>query len=162
MELRVVWVNEQDAVCVEEDDAAVIEKCMSAALTAEEFPFDAEVELIFTDNEGIRALNREQRGVDRATDVLSFPLLEQEDGGVVVYDEDFAEGRVLLGEIVLSLERAKCQAEEYGHSFRREIGFLAVHSILHLLGYDHELGEKQEKEMFARQDEILDIVGLVR
>ncbi|MBQ4515299.1 MAG: rRNA maturation RNase YbeY, partial [Clostridia bacterium] len=92
----------------------------------------------------------------------SFPMLEQEDGGIVIYDEDFINGRVLLGDIVISLERAEEQAKEYGHSFSREIGFLAVHSVLHLLGYDHELGEAEEKEMFSKQEEILKNIGLTR
>lgn len=162
MEIRIDWENAQEKLPVGEEELELIQMCLQEALAQEEFAYNAEVNLLFTDNEGIREINREQRKIDRATDVLSFPMLEQEDGGVVIYDEDFVDGYVLLGDIVISLERAKEQATEYGHSFAREIGFLAVHSILHLLGYDHELGEEQEREMFARQEEILQSVGLVR
>ena len=89
-------------------------------------------------------------------------MLEQDDEGVIIYDEDFIEGKVFLGDIVISLEKAVAQAEEYGHSVEREIGFLAVHSLLHLLGYDHELGQAEEQEMFEKQEMILNSLGLVR
>ncbi len=162
MELHLLWENEQDKVTVGERDVAIIEKCLKEALKEERFPYPAEVNLLFTDNTGIREMNQQYRETDRETDVLSFPLLEQEDGGVVVYDEDINDGFVSLGDIVISLEKAEQQAREYGHSFEREIGFLAVHSMLHLLGYDHERGETEEKEMFEKQNIILNTVGLVR
>jgi probable rRNA maturation factor len=95
--------------------------------------------------------------VDRPTDVLSFPLWEPDEEWVI--DEE--EERVALGDIVISLPKAKEQAEAYGHSLNREVGFLAVHGFLHLLGYDHETKE-EEKEMFAKQEEILSLVGLHR
>ena len=97
-------------------------------------------------------MNRESRGVDRPTDVLSFP----------VFDEDFGVGLSVLGDIVISYETAVRQANEYGHAVEREIAFLTVHSMLHLLGYDHETSPEDEKEMFARQEEILALMGQKR
>ncbi len=162
MNLNLVWEDCQNKIKITDSEIKIITQAIKAALEYEEFEYDAEINLIFTDNDGIREINREQRQIDRATDVLSFPMLEQEDGGIVIYDEDFIDGRVLLGDIIISLERAEEQAKEYGHSFSREIGFLAVHSVLHLLGYDHELGENEEKEMFSKQEEILKNIGLTR
>ena len=106
----------------------------------------------FTDNEGIRELNRIHRGIDRATDVLSFPMFSFED------EEEELEGA--LGDIVISLERAAEQAQTFGHSFEREVVFLCVHSMLHLLGYDHELGEAEDMDMRRRQSEIVERLGL--
>lgn len=162
MKLNLLWENAQDKFDVTEDTILLIEKCLVKALEFEEFEYDTEINLLFIDNDGIKEINREYRNIDRATDVLSFPMLEEEDGSLVIYDEDFVDGRVLLGDIVISLERAAEQAEEYGHSLEREIGFLAVHSVLHLLGYDHERGEEEEKEMFAKQETILSLIGLTR
>lgn len=139
-----------------------IRRSVEQTLIMEEFPFDAEISFSITDNEGIRALNNEQRGIDRETDVLSFPMLEVEDGVLIVDDADILDDCVFLGDIVISLPKAKEQAEAYGHSFAREMGFLTVHSMLHLLGYDHELGEAEEKEMFTKQEEVLSALSLVR
>jgi len=110
-----------------------------------------EVSMTFTDNEGIRELNRLHRGIDKPTDVLSFPMFSFEDG---------EEPEGALGDIVISLERAREQAETFGHSFEREVAFLCVHSMLHLLGYDHELGEKEDRDMRRRQREIVERLGL--
>ena len=162
MKLNLVWENCQDKFDVTEDTILLIEKCLAKALEFEEFEYDTEINLLFTNNDGIKEINCEHRNIDRATDVLSFPMLEEEDGTLVIYDEDFVDGCVLLGDIVISLERAAQQAEEYGHSIEREIGFLAVHSVLHLLGYDHERGEEEEKEMFSKQEKILSLIGLTR
>ena len=162
MNLNLVWEDCQNKIKVTDSEINIITQAIEAALEYEEFEYDTEINLMFTDNDGICEINREQRNIDRATDVLSFPMLEQEDGAIVIYDEDFIDERVLLGDIVISLERAEEQAKEYGHSFSREIGFLAVHSVLHLLGYDHELGEAEEKEMFSKQEEILKNIGLTR
>ena len=107
------------------------------------------VSVLITDNEEIHGLNLEYRGKDAPTDVLSFPLFD-EDGNLD--DEE-------LGDIVISLERAVAQAEEYNHSLKREVAFLTAHSMLHLLGYDHENGEQ---EMYVKQDEILNELGITR
>jgi probable rRNA maturation factor len=126
---------------------------------------DGVVSLTFTDDEGIRELNRQFRGVDKPTDVLSFPLRETgADEPAIVWDgdgPDALEGGEPLGDIVISLPRAMAQAEEYGHSPEREIGFLFVHGFLHLLGYDHDTAER-EREMFDRQERVLAKAGLTR
>lgn len=130
----------------------LIKKAINTVLIEEKFGRAAEVSVSVVTDESINELNREARGVDRPTDVLSFP----------VFDEDFGVGRAVLGDIVISYETALRQAEEYGHSIEREIAFLTVHSMLHLLGYDHETSDEDEKEMFARQEEILTLIGITR
>lgn len=147
--------NDQKKIKMTPDLRRLVKKAVLATLDFEDFGRRAEVSVTFTDNEKIHALNREYRNVDRPTDVLSFPLSDGED-----YDTD--GDAVLLGDIVISLERAQTQAEEYGHSFEREVAFLTVHSMLHLLGYDHETSPEDEREMFARQDEILISAGMTR
>lgn len=147
--------NDQKKIKMTPDLRRLVKRAVLAVLDFEDFGRRAEVSVTFTDNEGIHALNREYRNVDRPTDVLSFPLSDGED-----YDTD--GDAVLLGDIVISLERAQTQAEEYGHSFEREVAFLAVHSMLHLLGYDHETSPEDERDMFARQDEILISAGMTR
>lgn len=134
-----------------------LKKAVRAALTYEKFTRDVRVSITFTDNEGIRKLNKEYREKDAATDVLSFPMYTWEDD-----DQPEPDMAVELGDIVLSLERADAQAKEYGHSFERETAFLTVHSVLHLLGYDHERSEEEEKDMFRRQEEIMTKLGLKR
>ena len=119
---------------------------------------DCDISVTVTDNIHIHELNREYRGVDRPTDVLSFPMYS-------FTDDDMPEegpAPVVLGDIVISAERAKEQAVDYGHSFQREISFLTVHSVLHLLGYDHEVSEEAENEMFSLQDKIMDKLGILR
>jgi len=143
---------------------ALVRRAVNAALAYEEFEYPAEVSVTFVDNEAIRELNRDYRGKDAPTDVLSFPLCEEEDDFVLPpseEDED-AEELVALGDIVISVERARAQAEEYGHSFERELAFLAVHSTLHLLGYDHERSAEEDAEQRRRQEEILASIGQTR
>ena len=147
--------NDQKKIKMTPDLRRLVKRAVLAVLDFEDFGRRAEVSVTFTDNEGIHALNREYRNVDRPTDVLSFPLSDGED-----YDTD--GDAVLLGDIVISLERAQTQAEEYGPSFEREVAFLTVHSMLHLLGYDHETSPEDERDMFARQDEILISAGMTR
>lgn len=137
----------------------LVKRAVNAALKSEEFGYDAEISVTFTDNENIRQLNKEHRGVDSATDVLSFPLFEAED----FYTElSELEEAIPLGDIVLSMERAEEQAKEYGHSLEREVAFLCVHSVLHLLGYDHEVSEEDEMVMFEKQEKILSDMGILR
>ena len=144
--------NEQDIIEVTSELKKLIVNSVAESLKYEEFPDKCEVSVTLVDNEEIHVLNREYRDVDRPTDVLSFPI----------FDEDDMGGKTVLGDIVLSLERAREQAEEFGHSFEREVAFLTVHSMLHLLGYDHEEGKAQESEMFTRQEAILCKMGLAR
>lgn len=123
---------------------------------------DTELSVTFMDNEGIRVINRDYRGKDAATDVISFAMEEEGDGEmpIIFEDEDVVFPRN-LGDLMISIERAEEQAVEYGHSFERELGFLAVHGFLHLNGYDH-MNEEDEKEMFGLQKEILNAYGLER
>ena len=145
--------NKQNALPCTPELRALIRRAVNMTLKFEDFQRDCEVSVTLTDDIGIHALNLEHRGIDRPTDVLSFPM----------FDEDFDDGELcVLGDIVISLERAHTQAKEYGHSFEREVAFLTVHSTLHLLGYDHEEGKAAESEMFARQEMILELMGLTR
>ena len=139
----------------------LVQDCVDKTLEFEEFPFSAEVSFSITDNEGIRELNLAERNIDKVTDVLSFPMLTVEDGVLIVEDEDMMDDTVFLGDIVISLPKAEEQAGEYGHSLERELGFLTVHSMLHLFGFDHMTPE-DEAEMFEYQAEILDEMGLKR
>ena len=146
--------NEQEKMTPPEDIEHLIEICTAAALEEEGIDDTAEVSVTLVDNEGIRELNREHRDIDRETDVLSFPL--GDDDGYEV-DPD-----IMLGDIVISLEKAAQQAEEYGHSYRREVAFLITHSLFHLLGYDHVNSEEEEKIMFGKQEKVLDKLGITR
>ena len=155
--------NEQSAVEITPEIEAVLKKAIEASLEYENCDFDAEVSVTITDNEHIRGLNKQHRNIDRATDVLSFPMLYFDENGDITDSEyDMDGGNILLGDIVISAERAAEQAKEYGHSFKREMAFLTVHSMLHLLGYDHVDSEEDEKIMFAKQDGILNKLGLTR
>ncbi len=160
-EHRITVVNEIADATFDE----VVKKAVAAALDYEKVEQGCDICVIITDDENIRELNREHREIDRATDVLSFPMLELSPGEkieVSPLELDEETGTVMLGDIVISALRAKAQAEEYGHSEEREISFLTVHGILHLLGYDHELGEEEEKLHFSRQEEILESMGIRR
>ncbi|AIY05243.1 metal-dependent hydrolase [Planococcus sp. PAMC 21323] len=119
---------------------------------------DSEVSVTFVTNEMIRDINREYRGKDQPTDVISFAMEELGEGETAIIGSQ--EPR-MLGDIIISLDRTKEQAEDFGHSFERELGFLAVHGFLHLLGYDH-MTEEDEKKMFSRQEEILVSLGITR
>lgn len=155
--------NAQSEVEITAEIEELIKKSVDAVCEFEECDFDSEVSVTIVDNDEIQALNKEHRGKDSVTDVLSFPILDfDENGNITDCDFDFDDELVILGDIVICAERAREQAVEYGHSFEREIAFLTVHSMLHLLGYDHEGSEDTEQEMFKRQKEILDIMGITR
>ena len=128
---------------------------IQATLKYEGFDYDAAVSVTVCDNAYIQALNQKFRNIDRATDVLSFPMYE---AGEWEDEGDF--GPISLGDIVISLERTATQAEELGHSFLREAAFLAIHSTLHLLGYDHERSEEDDEEQCRRQREIVEALNL--
>jgi probable rRNA maturation factor len=148
--------NSQDRFSIGYSLKMLIRRAVLASLEYEGFGADTELSVTFTDNEGIRAINLDFRGIDAPTDVLSFPLTEYEGVDFPVADEPASS----LGDIVLSLERADEQAREFGHSFEREVAFLTVHSMLHLLGYDHVDSEEDDAEMRRRQREILENMGL--
>lgn len=144
------------------------EQVTSFCLEHEGFPYEAEVNLTLTDNEGIRVLNRECRGIDRPTDVLSFPLLNYERPGDFSFLREESEadfnpdtGEALIGDIVISVEKVREQAAGYGHSERREFAFLIVHSMLHLFGYDH-MTEAEAAVMEDKQRELLMLMNITR
>ena len=145
-----------EALLPELEDA--IRRAAEVSLQYEGFEENCEISVSIVDNEEIRQINKQFRRIDRATDVLSFPMLTFADGEVAERNED---GEIILGDIILSLERAAEQAQEYGHSLKREIAFLTAHSMLHLLGYDH-MEPEEEAEMFGRQREILLKAGFPR
>ena len=159
------WMDERDegAEPAAETWIPLLERLLAETAEAEGIGHGV-VSLTFTDDEGIRELNRRFRGVDRPTDVLSFPMREageEDEFGAAAAAVEGPEEEEPLGDIVISLPRALAQAEEYGHSAEREVGFLFVHGLLHLLGYDHDT-EEREREMFARQEAVLAKAGLVR
>ena len=160
---RIIIENEQDEIKISNEIEEIIKTVIDASLDYENCDFDAEVSVRIVNNEAIREINRETRDIDRPTDVLSFPMLYFDENGDIIDSDYDMDGDVLvLGDIVISAERAKEQAEEFGHSFHREIAFLTVHSMLHLLGYDHVDDPEGEKIMFRKQEEILDKLGITR
>ncbi|MGN0166840.1 MAG: rRNA maturation RNase YbeY [Acetatifactor sp.] len=145
-----------------------VKNVCEAVLDAEKCPYEVQVNIVLTDNEGIRELNRECRGIDRETDVLSFPNVDFAAEGVFDIDEnseadyfDPDTGELILGDIMISVDRVKEQAENYGHSTRREFAFLVAHSMLHLCGYDHMEAE-EAAVMEGKQEEILTGLGITR
>ena len=157
MKLKIYFENEQEGETVTYHLKMLVRAAIEATLDYEQYGNPVEVSVTFTDDAGIRKMNKQFRGIDRPTDVLSFPLFDYSGESEEPPVDEFMG---MLGDIVLSLETAKRQAAEYGHSFEREAAFLTVHSMLHLLGYDHETGEEDEADMRARQREIMKIMGL--
>lgn len=135
----------------------LIRRCCHAVLDEEGFKDDAIISVTFVDNNQIHEINLQHRGIDRPTDVLSFPMGENG-----VYDTDLSTGAKILGDIVISVPKAMEQALEYNHSVQREMGFLTVHSMLHLLGYDHENGGMEEVRMREKEETVLTKIGLKR
>ncbi|MBU5342838.1 rRNA maturation RNase YbeY [Caldifermentibacillus hisashii] len=156
MTLEIDYIDETGELAPEQ--VQQILQLLQLAAKREEVIGDSELSLTFVDNEKIHEINREYRGIDRPTDVISFALEENTEGEMEIIGQDMPR---VLGDIIISIQRAKQQAEEYGHSFMRELGFLAVHGFLHLLGYDHGTKE-EEQQMFSRQEEILQEFGLTR
>jgi probable rRNA maturation factor len=155
--LKIYFENAQDKLPLTYKLKMLIRNAVESTLDFEDFQNYCEVSVTFTDNEGIHELNKKYRNVDKPTDVLSFPLFDFEGE---CEEPPIDEVMSNLGDIVISLEKAKEQAEEFGHSFERETAFLCVHSMLHLLGYDHERSEEEDREMRSKQTEIMRIMGL--
>ncbi len=151
--LRALIENEQDAKNVSFRQLKLIRRAVKETLSYEGFSRNAEVSIVICDNDAIREINSEYRGIDAPTDVLSFPQFESA-------DEYPALGYVPIGDIIISAERAAEQADTFGHSFERELAFLAVHSTLHLLGYDHVGSEEEEAVMRAKQRDVMARLGL--
>lgn len=155
--IKVVIENKQKTVKIPTGIRLLMRRCCHAVLELENFEGSAQVDISIVDNEQIRVINREHRKIDAVTDVLSFPLGENG-----VYDLDPDTGAKQLGDIVLSIERAQDQAEQYGHSLQREVGYLTVHSMLHLLGYDHVQGGLDAVRMREKEEAVMTSVGLPR
>jgi len=161
--------DRQSNICIENNLVETIDRVIDFALKIENMQEDYEVSIIFVDNQSIKKLNNDFRHIDKETDVLSFPMLEYPEGKVYkeVYnnvhldDSFYDDERLVLGDIALSLEKALEQSKEYGHSFEREVTYLTVHSVLHLLGYDH-MEESDKVIMRNREEEILRNFNLQR
>lgn len=162
MKAEVYIENNQDKFELGEELEECIRAVANEAVRYENCNFDAEVDVTIVDNEEICRINNEHRGKNTPTDVLSFPMLEFDGDNEIDAEFDMEDGAVLLGDIVISLERASEQAEEYGHSLKREVGFLTAHSMLHLLGYDHETSDEEAEIMFKKQEDILTNLGITR
>lgn len=156
MSLSIDFLDETNEV--QQEHIELVEKLLHHAAEIENIEDGSEVSITFVTNEAIHEINREYRDKDQPTDVISFALEELGEGEVEIVGDDIPR---ILGDIIISTDRTKEQAEEYGHSFERELGFLAVHGFLHLLGYDH-MTKEDEKVMFEKQDEILSTFGLGR
>ena len=161
--------NRQEKIEVTEELVKELEHTIEFALKEEEVNIPFEISLLFVDNDEIREINNETRNIDKETDVLSFPMLDYPKDKVFKdvyknyeFDETYMDGEELvLGDIVLSLEKALEQSKEYNHSFKREASYLVVHSVLHLLGYDH-MEEDEKKVMRKREEEILEKLNITR
>ncbi|KRE54226.1 rRNA maturation RNase YbeY [Paenibacillus sp. Soil522] len=165
MSLQLDWSNDQQSLEIPENWIGKLEQLLQLAGEAEGIT-DGEVSLTFTNDEEIHQLNLEYRGIDRPTDVLSFAMQEEgKDELGIIFEVDSEDETDpisgMLGDIIISIDTAKAQSEEYGHSLEREIGFLFVHGFLHLIGYDHQ-DERSEAEMTAKQEAILKQAGLSR
>ena len=153
--VKVYITNRQKEVKIPTGMRLLVRRCCNAALVCENFPYDAEISVSFVDNEQIHELNAKYRNIDAPTDVLSFPLGENNE-----YDRNEETGAMTLGDIVISIPKAVEQAERYGHSFQREVGFLTVHSMLHLLGYDHETDKLEALRMREKEELVMSQLGL--
>lgn len=155
--VKVLIKNEQKDVKIPTGIRLLIRRCCHAVLQMEGIEQETEVSVTFVNNEQIRSLNAKYREIDRETDVLSFPQFEAEE-----FHDEQKEGVYMLGDIVISVEKAFEQAKIYGHTIQREIGFLTVHSMLHLLGYDHEQGGLKAVQMREKEENVLTQLGIPR
>ena len=157
MSLKIYFENNQEKHSIHYKLKMLIRHTILETLDYEGMENDAEVSVTFVDDEGIRELNKKFRNMDKPTDVLSFPLLDYEGESEEPFFDELCHN---LGDIVISLERAMAQANEFGHSFEREVAFLTAHSMLHLLGYDHELSDEDDADMRKRQNDIMERLGV--
>lgn len=155
--IKVIISNDQKAVKIPTGVRMLVRRCCHAVLVQENFEGSAEISVTFVDDEQIKELNKKHRYIDKSTDVLSFPLGENGK-----YDVNPETGAKILGDIVISMETAVRQAEEYGHPLQREVAFLTVHSMLHLLGYDHVNGGLEAVHMREKEEAVLTQLGLKR
>ena len=155
---KVYIQNSQNKERVSKEIRDAVRKCCRAALESEGIEPPWEISLTFVDDYEIQELNRDYREKDEPTDVLSFPISDK----LGEFETDKEDDTKILGDVVISLERARRQAEEYGHSLEREVGFLTVHSVLHILGYDHETSKEDEQAMFQKQEAVLSSLKINR
>ena len=155
--IKVIISNDQNQIKIPTGIHMLVRRCCIAVLTYEELKGSYEISVTFVDNEKIKELNKQYRNIDSETDVLSFPL-----GIDGKYDINQDTGAQMLGDIVISMEKAVEQAELYGHDLKREVGFLTVHSMLHLLGYDHEGNGIEAVRMREKEEKVLTEIGLKR
>ena len=153
--VRVIISNHQKAVKIPTGVRMLVRRCCNAVLQLEQFPHNAEISVVFIDNDQIQELNREYRGKDMPTDVLPFPMGENGE-----YEINHDTDAVILGDVAISMEKAVEQAYKYDHSLEREIGFLTAHSVLHLLGYDHEQGGLDRVRMREKEEQVMTQLGL--
>ena len=153
--IRVIIDNKQKDIKIPTGLRMLVRRCCNAVLRLEKFPYPAEISVTFVNNEQIQELNKQYRDKDMPTDVLSFPM--GEDGN---YDENHDTGAKILGDIVISMEKAVEQADRFGHSLEREVGYLTAHSMLHLLGYDHEKGGIDRVRMREKEELVMTQLGL--
>lgn len=163
-----LYLENETEVSLDFDTQEIAEAVINKVLEAEKCPYDIEVNLLITDDEGIREYNRQMRNIDKPTDVLSFPGLFFDEPSVFYIvpgeESDYMNpetGNIILGDIIISVERLLKQAEEYGHSIKREFAFLTAHSMYHLCGYDH-MTEEEAKVMEEKQETILRLLGITR
>lgn len=155
MKAKVIITDKQKKIKVPVGLRMLLRRACSATIELEHFPDNAEISITFTNDEEIKKLNSRFRNVETSTDVLSFPLGENG-----VYDINPESGARMLGDVVLSLEHADAQARLYGHSFEREVAYLTVHSVLHLLGYDHVNGGLEQMKMREKEEAVMETMGL--
>ncbi|MDR0314942.1 MAG: rRNA maturation RNase YbeY [Oscillospiraceae bacterium] len=155
--VKVIIINDQKDVKIPKGLRMLIRRCCTATLMVENFKGCVEVSVRLVDNDEIRRLNKEYRNIDNDTDVLSFPL-----GADGVYDINHETGDQMLGDIVISMPKAVEQAQRFGHDLQREVGYLTVHSMLHMLGYDHESGGIAHLYMREKEEQVLTKLGLKR
>lgn len=153
--IRVIIDNTQKEVKIPTGLRMLVRRCCNAVLRMEKFPYPAEISITFVNNRQIHELNKQYRDKDMPTDVLSFPMGENGK-----YDENHATGAKILGDIVISMEKAVEQANRYGHSLEREVGYLTAHSMLHLLGYDHETSPLDKVRMREKEEHVMNQLGL--
>ena len=162
-----IIIEEETQVSFDFDYKEVIEAVVNQAMDYKECPFESEISVVLTDNTSIQAINKEFRNIDNPTDVLSFPLIDYEEAAEFDFLEERDDcfnpesGELLLGDIVISVEKVFEQAEKYNHSPKRELAFLVAHSMLHLFGYDH-MTEEEAKIMEQGQNDILEALGITR
>ena len=152
--IKVIITDKQKAVKIPTGTRMLVRRCCNAVLKLEKFEGSVEISVTFVDNQQIREYNKKFRNIDAVTDVLSFPMGENGD-----YDVDMATGAKILGDVVISMEKVIEQAELYGHSFSREVGYLTAHSVLHLLGYDH-MEPLEKVRMREKEELVMDMLGL--